>query len=359
MYRQTFLEINVNDLYHNLEVFNSKTNKKMMAIVKANAYGLIDYKLAKLLEEKGVDFFGVSSLDEAIRLREHGINSKILIMGYVDDFEVIRKLDIAIITPDFDFVKSNKESLKNIKVHIKVNTGLNRLGVLPSEAKETLDTLLEAKAIPEGIMTHYACYDDVDYTYRQYNLFRDILDELNYKFEYIHTAATDAALYLEDEVSNYVRIGLGLFGYANIEHDWDLKPVLSLKAGIVSCKKVEKGSGVSYGHHYISDGEGYINTVTIGYSDGISRKLENKKVYIGDEECKIVGTICMDLMMVLSKKPHKVGEFVELIGEHISVEDRKVDAETCCCNVITDIQSRVTRIYIKDGKVVSEIDERQ
>lgn len=355
MYRKTFLEINTDNLFYNTDLFVSKKGMKMMAVVKANAYGTIDYEIARMLEERGTDFFAVSSLEEAIRLRSHGIKSNILIMGYVKELDIVRENDLSIITPDKEYVDNNLDKLEGIKVHIKINTGLNRLGIFPEETKDVLDKLLKAKANVEGIMTHFACYADVDYTYRQYYLFKDIVESLDYKFKYIHTAATDAALYLDDEISNYQRIGLGLFGYANIEHDWDLKPALSLKAEVVSCKQVREGEGVSYHHHFISDGTGYILTAEIGYADGIDKGLEGKKVYVGDEECTIVGTICMDLIMIKACKPHKVGELVEIIGEHFTVEDRKKELNTGCCKVITGISERVTRVYTKEGKVISEI----
>lgn len=356
--RKTYLEINIDNIYDNYDAFLSKTKKKMIAVIKANAYGTTDYIIASYLEEKGADFFAVSSLNEAIRLRNHNINSNILIMGHVHDLNKVKENNFSIIIPTKEYAYKYKDELKGIKVHIKINTGLNRLGILPSEAKEVLDSLLNNGAIVEGIMTHYACAGDVDYTYQQYYLFKDTVEKLNYDFKYIHSAATDAALYLEDEISNYIRIGLGLFGYANIESDWDLKPAISLKAEIVACKEVEEGEGVSYGHHYISDGKGYILTAAIGYADGVDKKLENKAVYIGDEKCTVVGTVCMDLIMIKSDNPHEIGEEVEIIGNHITINERKDDYDSCCCKVITDISDRVTRIFIKDNKIDSEINER-
>lgn len=355
MYRKTFLEINVDKIKDNYNLFLSKTNKKIMAIVKANAYGLIDYKMAEYLSEMGCDFFGVSSIEEALRLRRHGIKEDILIMGYASDLNVVKENDFSIIIPSIDYVYKYKDCLDGVKTHIKINTGLNRLGILPSEAKEVLDVLLNSKAKVEGIMSHYACFADVDYSYSQYYLFKETVEKLNYDFKYIHASATDVALYLDDDICNYTRIGVGLFGYTNIDNDWDLKPSLSLKAEVIACKKVEKGDGVSYGHHYISDGSGYILTVAIGYADGLDRKLENRKVFINNEECTVIGSVCMDLITVKSDNPHDQGELVEIIGEHNNVIERRNEYETCTCKVLTDIKERVTRIYIKDNKVDDEI----
>lgn len=358
MFRKTFLEIDLDNLLENTKYLIEKTNKKVMAIVKADGYGLVDYYIASFLENEGIDFFGVSNLDEAIRLRKHGIKSKILVMGLIEEFDLLREYDISVITPSFNYVKEHQDKLKDIRVHIKVNTGLNRLGILKEETKDALDLLIEAKAKIEGIMTHYACNADREYTKKQYKDFKEIVNSLNYKFGYIHTAASDAIVYLEDDISNYTRLGLALFGYTNIENNFAIKPILSLYSEVVDCKKVNKGEGVSYGHKYISDGEGYISTVAIGYADGVNRNLSGKKVHIGDIEGTIVGTICMDLLMIKTDVPLNIHDKVELIGKHHSVYDRAKEVDSCCCQVITSISDRVTRLYIKDHKVVDEINQK-
>lgn len=358
MFRKTFVEVSMDNIFHNLEVLNKHTNKKMLAVVKANAYGLIDYFIAQKLEEKGVDLFAVSSVEEALRLRNNGIKSDILIMGYVHDLAIIKKNNLSIIIPSSEYVDTYQDQLENIKVHIKVNTGLNRLGIFPNEAKSVLVKLQSSKAIIEGLFTHYACGEDVDYTYRQYYLFKEVYDSLNYKFKYVHTTATDAALYLNDEISNYERIGLGLYGYANIDHDLDLKPALSFKAEVIYSKKVEEGDGVSYSHHYISDGKGYINTVAIGYADGISKNLENKEIYINDEKGQVVGTVCMDLMMVKTPNKHEVGDLVEIFGSHTPLSKRREELGINYCKLLTDISDRVTRVFVENGKIIKEITMR-
>lgn len=355
MYRNTFVEYNLDDIYYNLKWFEDFTNKKMMAIIKANAYGAIDYYLAHKLENKGVDFFAVSNLEEAIRLRKHGINSKILIMGYVKNLDVVKEYDLAIIIPTFEYVERFKNELKDVKVHIKVNTGLNRLGIFEEETEDVLNALLYVGAKVEGIMTHFACNENEEYTKMQYERFKSIVESIDYKFKYIHAEATDSALYLKDNISNYARIGLGFFGYANIKHNAPLKSAVSLKAEVIYSRKVKEGEGVSYSHHYYSDGESYINTVAIGYADGLSKRYEGLKVLVGDEEGMIVGTVCMDLMMVKTKSKHEVGELVEIFGDNISLESRRDELNTGICRLMTDISDRPTKVFIENGKVVDEI----
>ena len=359
MYRKTYLEIDLDKVFANAELFERHTNKKLMAVVKSNAYGGIDYYIASILEKRGCDFFAVSSMEEAIRLRKHGITSNILIMGYVTAFDELRKNDLSVIVPSIEYVRKYSGYLKGIKVHIKVNTGLNRLGVFPDEVSETMELLEKGKANIEGIMTHMACGSDIDYTNKQYKLFESIVNSLNYKFKYIHSSATDPAIYLEDKISNYVRIGLGLYGYANIdEPDIGMKPALTLMGEVIQCKKVPEGQGISYGHDYISDGKGYILTVAVGYADGVSRDIKNHNVFVENEEGKVVGTVCMDLLMVKTDNYHEAGTVVEIIGEHHNLKDRAKEYGTNRCKIITDITDRVTRIYTLNGKVINELNPR-
>lgn len=358
MQRNTFLEIDLDKLDYNVNLFISHTNKKMIAVVKANAYGGVDYKIAKHLESKGIDFFAVSSIEEAMKLRRHGVTSNILIMGYSHDLDIVRNNNLSVIIPNSDFVETNKEKLKDVKVHIKINTGLNRLGIFPEEAQTILKDLLKYGAKVEGLMTHMAIGEDREYTKHQYEVFRKVYDELNYPFKYVHSSATDAAIYLNDEISTHTRIGLGLYGYANIETDFPLKPALTLKGEIIYCKQLKKGEGVSYGHKWHCDGTGYVLTVAIGYADGLERNLTGKKVWVEDEEGEIVGTICMDLLMVHTEHPHPIGSHVSIIDEHHTVKKRARELDSCCCKIICDIQDRVERVYIENGVVNDMISPR-
>lgn len=359
MYRKTYLEIDLDKVFENADLFERHTNKKLMAVVKSNAYGGIDYYIASILEERGCDFFAVSSMEEAVRLRKHGIKSNILIMGYANSFDEIRKNNLSVIIPSIEYIRQYGMQLSNVKVHVKVNTGLNRLGVYPDELNETMDILKANNAKIEGIMTHMACGSDIEYTNKQYKLFENLVANLNYDFKYIHTCATDPAIYLDDKISNYVRIGLGLYGYANIdEPDIGMKPALTLMGEIVQCKKVPKGQGVSYGHDYISDGEGYILTVAAGYADGVSRDIKNHQVFVEGEDGTVVGTVCMDLLMVKTNNYHEAGGVVEIIGEHHNLKDRAREYKTNRCKIITDITDRVTRIYLQNGKIVKELNPR-
>ena len=358
MYRKTCLKINVDNCVDNVKMFADHTHKKVMGIVKANAYGLIDYELSKHLEKSGVDFFGVSSLEEAMRLRKHGIKSEILILSYIHDINKCKENNLSVIIPNRHFIEEHKQELNNLKVHIKLNTGLNRLGINPKEINEVIKDLLSYGALIEGVMTHYACAENIEYTEKQYKIFEDAVKSCGYQFKYIHTCATDAALHLKDEISNYVRIGLGISGVASSKPNIPLKPALTFCAEVIDCKQIEKGEGISYQHNYITDGNGYYLTCAIGYADGIDLKYSGKEVYVEDEVGMIVGNICMDLMVVKVNKPHKIGSQIEILGEHMDMYRRVQEIGGNAQKIMTDISDRVTRQYYINGKLDNEITER-
>lgn len=358
MFRRTFLKVDVDSCIKNIDSFKAHTGKKVMGIIKAYAYGLGDYPLGQYLEKKGIDFFGVSSIEEAINLRKHGMKADILVLSYVHDIEICKKNNLSVIVPNKHFIEEHKENLKDLRVHIKINTGLNRLGINPNELNEVINELNKYGATIEGVMTHFAKAEDKEYTEKQYKLFADAVKESNYNFKYIHTSATDASLYLNDPLSNYVRIGLGLLGVTYLETPFKLHNVATLLAEVIDCKKVEKGDGVSYDHLHISDGSGYYLTCAIGYADGIDFEYSGKEVYVNDQIGTIVGKVCMDLLIVKVDKPCKVGDQVEIIGEHMTIERRSKEIHSNFQKVMTDISDRVPRVYYVNGKVDKEINSR-
>ena len=357
MFRNTYLQIDLDKLKYNIDYFLHKSSKKMIGVVKADGYGSVDYAEAAVLEEKGVDFFAVSSLDEALRLRKHGINGQILILGYVpeDALDLIRRNDISIVTYSPEFVKD--ADLRDVKVHLKLNTGMNRLGIRTEEAKETLAILQKKGGIVEGVMSHFSSADnDEGYSIGQYEHFKNCVLSLDYDFKYVHMSATDGSILIHDDICNYERIGIGLLGYSSYETE--LKPCMSLFSEVIMSKRLEEGETVSYGRHYRSDGKGYILTVPIGYADGFYRSNTGKKVYVENEYGTIVGSICMDQLMVLTEHEHLPGAKVELFGEHISIVERAKELNTITYELLTGISDRVSRIYCEGGKIVKKIDLR-
>ena len=177
MYRNSYVEVDLDKLKFNARKFQEKSKKEIIGVVKANGYCTVDYMEVNALEECGIDFFAVSSLDEAVRLRMHGICGQILILGYVPDdaMNLIKENDISIVTLSKEFVQ--KADLEGVKVHLKLNTGMNRIGVNVSEAEEVLAMLIEKKAVVEGVMSHFSSADcDEEYSKNAYYLLTMILN---------------------------------------------------------------------------------------------------------------------------------------------------------------------------------------
>jgi len=357
MYRKSYIEIRIDHIKHNCRFFLEHSDKKLIGVVKADGYGTIDFMEATALQEEGVDFFAVSSLEEALRLRKHNILSDILILGYVsaDDLQIVKENAFHIITPDLEYVRNT--DLRDVKVHIKLNTGMNRLGIKPHEAKETLELLLAKKAVIEGIMSHFSSADtDIEYTKKQYQEFRNCVTDLDYDFEMIHMSATDASIILEDDICTHHRIGLGLLGYSS--YPSDLKPAVSLYSEVTCAKKLNPGDTVSYGRHYCSDGKGYLLTIPLGYADGFYRSNTNHDVYVENEHGRIVGSICMDQMMILTEHYHAPGAKVELFGEHVSLEERAKQLDTISYELLTSLSDRLARVHVSEDRIISSLTPR-
>lgn len=357
MYRNSYIEVNLSAITRNAEYFMRKTGKHLIGVIKANGYGTVDYMEVTALKDAGINYFAVSSLDEALNLRKHNIDNDILILGYVPSsaIDIIKENNLSIVTLSMEQLE--KTELKDVRVHLKLDTGMNRIGIKPDNTRQALDLLIQKGAIVEGVMSHFSSADsDKEYSLKQYQLFKDCVESLDYDFKYVHMSATDASILLDCDICNYCRIGLGLLGYSAFETE--LEHAISLYSEVTMCKQLEKGETVSYGRHYTSDGNGYILTIPLGYADGFYRSNTNKEVYVNDEYGKIVGSICMDQLMILTKHPHIPGTKVELFGKNIDISKRAEELGTITYELITSLSERLTRIYTKDGVEIKRIDPR-
>lgn len=357
MHRNTYLTINIDNLLYNINYLKSISNKDIIPVIKANAYGTCDYYVAKLMQENGIKIVAVSSLDEALKLRSHNINIDILILGYVNknDLPLLKKYDLSMITISEEYIFSLKEELNGIKFHIKIDSGMHRLGIKPTNAKDIFDYLKKYNAKIDGLMTHYACSDESDETFtsKQYQEFKKAYEAIGSDLKYIHTSNTDASIHFSDDVSSHIRVGLGLWGYSTFKND--LKPTLSLYSEVIATRKLEKGEGLGYGLKYISDGDNYISILPIGYADGLLRKNSGGKVYIGNEIATIVGNICMDQCFIKSKNRYDVHTKVEIFGKHIKLQDISKRLDSIPYEIITNLSDRINRIFIDNDNNIKYI----
>ncbi|MCC3866946.1 alanine racemase [Terrisporobacter mayombei] len=286
---------------------------KICCVVKANAYGCGSVKVSKYLEHKNIDFFAVARIEEGLELRNNDINLPILCLGYIDIHmikEAIEK-DISITVYNLEYAKKideiGKKLNKKAKVHIKIDTGMSRLGFLAEEAKKSIEEINNLKNIYiEGIFTHFAKADEKDKTTTlvQLNRYKRVIEELttlNINIPIKHVANSAAIIDLNEDLFNMVRIGIILYGYYpsdEVNKDIELKPYLKLKSVVTNIKILDENIGISYGHIYKTREKSKIGTISIGYADGFNRTQHNPKVSIKGEILEVVGRVCMDQCMV-------------------------------------------------------------
>lgn len=350
-YRDTYSMIDLSALKDNLHYIHETSKKPLMAIVKADAYGHGAIQVARIASFMPyVEMFGVATLGEAIELREQGITKGILVLGAIceKDLYLASQYDISICLYSLDYLQRLILSKQSLKVHIKIDTGMNRLGFKSKEDFEKALKLIQNNPaiIAEGVFTHYGAADEPNDTYdRQFKRFKAIVQ--NHSFKYIHASNTAGALYHHEDFTNMVRAGIAIYGIEPDGHeDTSLKQVMSLKTKVVMVKQIQKGECVGYGFTYQAQQDEYIATVPIGYADGIIRKNQDRFVYINGHEYQIVGRVCMDQMMLRVDKNVQVGDEVEIFGPHISLNRMASELETIPYEVLCLISLRVERKYI-------------
>lgn len=378
LFNRAWAEINLDNIAHNVREIRRVTNKKaeIMGVVKADAYGHGVMEVARTLLNNGVTRLAVSMLDEAIQLRKNGIDVPILILSFTDPrrAEEIIENNVTQTVFSHDLANALSEAAvkqnKNIKIHIKIDTGMTRVGFMPgySAVKNVLEIGKLPGIIIEGIFTHFASADEKDksFTLMQFERFMSICSELNRVGLYIpvkHAANSAAIIEFPEMHLDLVRPGIILYGlYPSEEVDKskiDLRPSMTLKANVTLVKDVEKGTCISYGRIFTTCRESKIATIPIGYADGYSRLLNRKaKVLINGELVPVVGKICMDQCMADVtdlEKEVSVGDEVVLFGKQgeneITIEDVASDIGTINYEVVCVIGKRIPRFYLQEGKI--------
>jgi alanine racemase len=366
MIRPLWIEVDLKALKHNFKAINNFVGKKVtpIATIKQSAYGHGLIPVARALALSGANFFGVGSIEEAIELRRDNFKGSILILSAVlpqySDYFV--KYNIIPTVVDLKFArKLNREAAlkkKTIPVHVKIDTGMGRLGLYYKDGEKFIIALGKLSNLSrQGIYTHFPAADsDADFTGYQIGAFNDFLNHLSNKkinFTYRHCANSIAVVKYPNAHFNMVRPGLILYGIGPYDReDVTVKPALSLKSKVIFVKKVVKGMGVSYGRTYIAPSPRNIATVAIGYADGYPWALSNKaKVIIKDSFYNIAGRVCMDHIMIDidNDKVIKPGDEVVLIGKQkdkqIKAEELAALAETIPYEIVSRLSLKIPRIY--------------
>ncbi|MDR0974738.1 MAG: alanine racemase [Ruminococcus sp.] len=359
----------------------------IMCVIKANGYGHDDCTLCKVLEENGVHYFAVSNIDEAVKLREGGCEGEILILGYTHPLytEKLIKYNIIQTVTGLSHASALSEQAAGgeIRVHIKIDTGMGRLGVKLYDFEKAKDEVLAITKLlgikAEGIFTHLAAADsedpdDLDFTAAQTECFFFLADECEregVKFTHKHCFNSAGGLIHYDPRSTLVRFGIALYGLkpdVNLKLPVKLTPVLSLRSHVAQVKTLYKGETVSYGRTFTAKHEMKIAVVTVGYADGYPRSLSsfgnspNGYMLICGKKARILGRVCMDQTVVdVTDIPEaEVGSLVTLIGsdgEHtITADDLAVMADTIGYEIVCGIGLRVPRLIYKGGELIKIVD---
>lgn len=359
-HRRTYANINLDKLDYNLEQIHAETDKSLFCVVKANAYGHGIVEISKhLINQPHVKYLCVSSIDEALLLRGHLTEFPIINLGYTDieDIETCIDNNITVSLPSLDWFVSLSSlpfTLSELKVHVKVDTGMNRLGI--KGIYEYLDILSLANELNikfEGIFSHYHSSDEEDNSssYKQLEMFEEILNSSQYNYNWIHIANSEAIFDITDTVSNAVRCGLSMYGYSSKTTRY--KPILSLYTTVTQIKKVSPNESISYSASHIVEEEKRIAVLPIGYADGLNRKLQNNNLFIDDTPVKIIGRICMDQTII--EYPLTINnKIVEIIGNHQDAVDLAEHLDTIPYEILSSLSYRITRKYFERDRLIFE-----
>jgi alanine racemase len=372
--KRAWAEVSLAQLRKNVEIIKGLNSPptEIMAVVKADAYGHGDEHVVRCLAEKcGVRYFAVSNLDEAIAVRSFAPDADILILGYTPPeyaheiamYNIIQ----GVVSTEYALALT-KNTPEPIRCHIKIDTGMGRIGLRHDTPQECADEIAQMMKIDklsvEGIYTHFAVADsdspdNIAYTDKQQEFITDTydaLDRMGIRLTHVHFMNSAATCYRNSSRSTLSRAGIILYGLhpdISLEIPDGLKPIMEVKAVISQVKTVGVGACISYGRTFTADKEMRIATVTVGYADGYSRLLSSKgEMLVHGKRCKIVGRVCMDQLMIdVSDVPEaQSGDIVTLIGRDgddiITADDLAAMYGTIGYEVVCGISKRVPRIYI-------------
>lgn len=385
--KRTWADINMDAIDHNFRAIRNalKPGVKMCCVVKADAYGQGAPMVAREYQRLGADWFAVSNLEEAIQLRRCAITRPILILGYTppQNAEELSELNISQTVLSLDYARQlsryAQEANVTVNIHLKVDTGMSRIGFLyqnPERDGASLDEMETAARLPglapEGIFTHFAVSDDGDpgenFTLAQYDCFRKAVEAMEARglhFAVRHCANSGAVLDYPELQLDMVRPGIILYGMEpseSIRHPLDLQPAMELKTVISQKKEIPAGATVSYGRTFTASQGTVVATVPIGYADGYPRHFSGKaQMLVRGKRAPIIGRVCMDqLMLDVTDIPGvEEGDVVTVFGRDgeafLPVDELAALNDTIHYEMVCLVGKRVPRIYWKHGKQIGEL----
>ncbi len=384
--RRAWAEIDLDALGHNFRQVRQATDPKaqVCCVVKADGYGHGAVRIAREFQELGAGWFAVSNLEEALQLRQEGIRQPVLVLGFTPPEEAgtlaQKQISQCVYSTDYAQALSCQAAADGVrvKVHLKIDTGMNRLGFCFQDISRDESAIAEVKAVcalpglnPEGIFTHFAVSDGGSqgdaFTMRQFGCFKEIMEALQregIRFSVRHCANSAAVFDYPLSHLDMVRAGVVLYGLApssQLRAQLKLRPVLSLRSVVSHVKTIAPGATVSYGREFTAEQATKVATVPVGYADGYPRALSNGRaqVLLHGQRCPVLGRVCMDQLMVdvTALGPVHRGDQVTLIGrdgqEEITASQLAGWEGTINYEVVCAVSKRVPRVYMKNGRVDS------
>ncbi|MGM0877271.1 MAG: alanine racemase [Bacillota bacterium] len=370
-YRDTWVEVNLDAITHNVRSMKHHIGEyvDIIAVVKANGYGHGAVQVAKTALDAGASMLAVAFLDEALALRNSGIHAPVLVLGATRavDVELAIKNNITLTVFSLEWLKEAKQYIQTgvIQLHVKLDTGMSRLGVREAGDLLTLFKFVEETSYfsIKGIYTHFATADEIDPQYfnTQYGRFQELLDRVANQDLLVHCGNSATGLRFPSKLYNAVRLGISMYGLTpsiemKNELPFLLEEAFALQTKLVHVKKVPKGTKVSYGATYESKEDEWIGTIPIGYADGWIRSLKGSDVIVDEKRAPLIGRICMDQCMVKLPYELPVGTIVTLIGkqskERITVDEVAKRLDTINYEVTCTITSRVPRMFLRNKSII-------
>ena len=364
---ETVLEINLNALIHNLNFYRKKLNPetKIMAMVKAFSYGSGSFEIANILQYHRIDYLAVAYADEGVELRKAGIKVPIMVMNPDEQsYDAIIKHNLEPEIYSFRSMDLLREAIKTniipenkpIKVHIKLDTGMHRLGFIQEEIDKLIDRLNDIKSIyVQSVFSHLASSEDPaddDFTRQQIEGFKQMAAKIREQSDHyimMHILNSAGISRFPDAQFDMVRLGISLYGIPSIKSDeFYLENVSTLKSTISQIKKISAGETIGYNRKGKAEKEVIIAIIPVGYADGLNRRLSNGKgkIYINGKAAPVIGNICMDMCMVdISDIDAKEGDDVIIFGKEHPITELSDALETIPYEVLTNISRRVKRVY--------------
>jgi alanine racemase len=364
----TVMEVDLNALAHNFKFFKSliKPSTKTIGMVKASGYGAGSYEIAKTLQDCGCDYLAVAVQDEGVELRKASITMPVIVLNpngvnYKAMFQYRLEPELYNLEMARDLIKEGKRyGVQGFPVHIKIDSGMHRLGFTRDQLPDLIGLLKSQNIIrPESVFTHLSVADEPDqdeYTRQQFDCFEACSDMLQQAFDHHimrHALNTCGIVRFPEYQYDMVRIGIGLYGIRTLDDGSEdtLMPVSALRSIIISVKEWPAGTTIGYGRRGVLQRDSRIATVTIGYADGFDRHFGNGRVsmWVNGTLCPTVGNVCMDAVMIdVTDAPCKVGDTVEIFGEHVPVETLSEARGTIPYEILTSVSPRVKRVYYRE-----------